>query len=68
LSQTGIFGKNQRLAHLDFEPKFIFFKAHKNLYTGQLSVTNSKYGLYNQEIRSFGQFLPQSSIFGKIEG
>jgi hypothetical protein len=53
---------------LDFEPKYDFFKTHKNLYTGLLCITDRKYEIHDQEIQSFGQFLPQTDIFGKIEG
>jgi hypothetical protein len=30
---------------------------------GQLSITGLEYGGYEQEIQSFGQFLPQTSDF-----
>jgi hypothetical protein len=29
---------------------------------------NTEYGLYDEEIQSFGQFLLQTGIFSKIEG
>jgi hypothetical protein len=35
-----------------------FFKTCKNSYTGPLCVTDLEYGLYDQKIWSFGQFLP----------
>jgi hypothetical protein len=40
-----------------------FLKTGKNLYTGPLCITDPKYGGHDQEIRSFGQFLPQTSGF-----
>jgi hypothetical protein len=45
-----------------------FLKTHKNLYTSQLCVTDPEYGLYDQEIMSFSQFMPEIGFFGKIEG
>jgi hypothetical protein len=39
------------------------FKTHKNLYTGPLCVTDLEFELYDQEIQSFGPFLPQTNIF-----
>jgi hypothetical protein len=47
---------------------FEFLKTYKNLYTGQLCITDPECRLNSQEIRSFGQFLPQIGIFGKTEG
>jgi hypothetical protein len=46
----------------------IFFKTHKNLYTGPLYVSDLELGLYNLEIECFSQFLPQTSVFCKTEG
>jgi hypothetical protein len=40
----------------------------QNLYTGPLCVTDPECGLYDQQIWSFGQFLPQIGVFGKSEG
>jgi hypothetical protein len=40
-----------------------FFKTHKNLYTRPLCLTDPEYELYDQEVRSFGQFLSQTVIF-----
>ena len=45
-----------------------FFKPGKNLYTGPLCITDPEYGYHDQEMRSFGQFLPQTGVFGKTEG
>jgi hypothetical protein len=36
-------------------------KTHKTSYTGPLCITNSEYEGHNQDIQSFGQFLPQPS-------
>jgi hypothetical protein len=38
-------------------------KTYKNSYTRPLCITNPKYGGHDQEIRSFGQFLLQTSDF-----
>jgi hypothetical protein len=44
------------------------FKTRKNLYTRPLCVSDLEFGLYNQEIRSFGQFFAANSYFEpKIE-
>jgi hypothetical protein len=42
-----------------------FFKTQKNLYTQPLCVIDLEFGLYDQEIRSFIQFLPQTDAFRK---
>jgi hypothetical protein len=34
----------------------------------ELCVTESEYGLYGKEIRTFIQFYSQTAFFGKIEG
>jgi hypothetical protein len=34
-----------------------FFKTNKNLYMGPLCVSDLEYGIYDQKIWSFGQFL-----------
>jgi hypothetical protein len=51
------------LTPLDFEPKFKFCKTHKNLYTGPLCITNLEYGLYDEDIQNFRQFLSQTDVF-----
>jgi hypothetical protein len=38
------------------------FKARKILYTRPLIVTDLEFRLYDQEIQSFGQFLPQIGV------
>jgi hypothetical protein len=43
------------------------FKIHKNMCNGPLCITDLEYGLHGQEIHSFGQFLSQTSVFGKTE-
>jgi hypothetical protein len=63
LPQTSIFQETQRLTALDFEPKFEIFKTHKNIYTEPLWVSDPEFGLYDQEIWSFGQFLLQTRVF-----
>jgi hypothetical protein len=35
---------------------------------GPLCVPDSEYGFYDKKIESFGQFLPQTSVFTKTEG
>jgi hypothetical protein len=35
------------------QPKFDFFKTHKNLYMGPFCVSNMEFWLYDQEIRRF---------------
>jgi hypothetical protein len=42
-----------------------FFKTQKNRYTQPLCVIDLEFGLYDQEIRSFIQFLPQTDAFRK---
>jgi HSP90 family molecular chaperone len=44
-----------------------FFKTYKNLYTRPMCIIDMKYEGHRQEIQSFGQFLPQTSVYGKIE-
>jgi hypothetical protein len=64
-----IFHSNQRITLLDFSRNLDFLKTHKNLYTKPLCITNPEYELHVQEIRIFGQILPQTSFFlGKTEG
>jgi hypothetical protein len=41
-----------------------FFRTRKKLYTGPLCVTDSGYWFYDQEMRSFGQFLLQTGVYG----
>jgi hypothetical protein len=40
-----------------------FLKTCTNICTRPLCVTDPEYGLYNQEIQNFGQFLPQPDVF-----
>jgi hypothetical protein len=48
---------------MDFGQNFDFFKTCKNAYTRPLCITDPEYGIHDQEIRSFDQFLPQSGDF-----
>jgi hypothetical protein len=44
---------------MDFEQKFdLFFKTHKISYMGPLGSTDPEYESHDQEIRSFGPFVP----------
>jgi hypothetical protein len=43
---------------MDFERKFDVFKTCKNTYTEQLCITDLLYGGYDEEMWSFGRFLP----------
>jgi hypothetical protein len=59
------FGKIEGYPPLDFEP--IFLKAHKNLYTRPLCITDTEYGLYDQ--KSYGvlvSFYCKLVVFGKL--
>jgi hypothetical protein len=38
-------------------------KTHKNSYMGPLCITDLEYGGQDQEIWSFGQFMPQTGNF-----
>jgi hypothetical protein len=49
-------------APLDFELKFEKIKICKNLCNIPLCTTDLEYELHSQEIRSFGQLLPQTSV------
>jgi hypothetical protein len=49
--------------HFRFCAKIYFFKTRKNLYMGPLYVTDPEYCIYDQEIYSFDQFLPQTHVF-----
>jgi hypothetical protein len=46
-----------------FDRKFEFKKNHRNSYIRPLSIADLKYGRYDQEIRSFSQFLLQTCDF-----
>jgi hypothetical protein len=46
-----------------FWAKIWFFLNYKILYTGLLCVSDLEFWLYNQEIWSFSQFLPQTGVF-----
>jgi hypothetical protein len=48
---------------MDFERKFQYFKTYKNTYTELLCITDPLYGGHDQEIRCFGQFMPQTGDF-----
>jgi hypothetical protein len=48
---------------MDFERKFEFFQTRKNSYTGSLCTSDPQYEGHDQEIRSFGLFLPQTDDF-----
>jgi hypothetical protein len=48
---------------MDFERNFDFLKTCKNSYNGSLNISDPEYGGHNHEIRSFGQFLPQTDNF-----
>jgi hypothetical protein len=39
------------------------FKTHKTSYMRPLWITDLQYGVHDQEIRSFDQFLPQTGDF-----
>jgi hypothetical protein len=43
---------------MDFEKKFDFFKTRKISYMGPLGSTDPKYESHDQEIQSFGPFVP----------
>jgi hypothetical protein len=46
---------------MDFDN--FFFKTHKNSYMGPCCITDPEYGGQDQEIWSFGQFMPQTGDF-----
>jgi hypothetical protein len=48
---------------MDFEQKFVFYKTHKNSYTGPLGTSNPEYGGHCQEIQSSDQFVPKTDDF-----
>jgi hypothetical protein len=48
---------------MNFERKFEIYKIWKNKYMGPLCITALEYGCHDQEILSFGQFLPQTEDF-----
>jgi hypothetical protein len=63
LQKMGGFLLNRRLTPMDFEQKFVFYKTHKNSYTGPLGTSNPEYGGHCQEIQSSDQFLPKTDDF-----
>jgi hypothetical protein len=60
LPQTNIFSVKTK-AHLWILSQNL--KIWKNLGKQTLCITDPKYGLYDQEIQTFDQFLPQTVIF-----
>jgi hypothetical protein len=55
-----IFGKTVSEHLWILSENFKNFKTHKNSYMRPLCITDSEYVGYDQEMRSFGQFLPQT--------
>jgi hypothetical protein len=53
------------LTPIDFERKIKKLKTCENSYTGPLCIIDLKYDGHNEEIRSFGQFLLQTSDFSE---
>jgi hypothetical protein len=63
LKETGDFGKTVG-QHLHIWSENVkFFKTHKNTNTRPLWITDLQYGVHDQEILSFGQFLPQTAHY-----
>ena len=62
-SKLAFFGKTEGKHLLILCRDLKNFKTPKNLYTRPLCITNPEYGPHNQEIRSFGQFPPQTGFF-----
>jgi hypothetical protein len=63
--QQAFFRQNRRLTPTDLIEHLNFLKTHKNSNTISLCITDLEYGGHDQEIRSFGLFLPQIDNFQK---